>query len=74
MICCRLVNGQWPAKNILLHCDNVSTVEIINKKVDPKSIMKIMRILTWCPAIGNVTVHAKHIASVGRCHFSFTDG
>ena len=48
-----------------VHCDNLSTVCIINKgRSHAQPIMKLMRRLTWCAAKGNFVIIAKHIPGI----------
>jgi hypothetical protein len=62
VISCVLWGNEWARKRILFHCDNMATVEIINKgRSKVKTIMKLMRKLTFCAASCQFTVHAKHI-------------
>lgn len=52
----------WSRKRILFHCDNTATVSIICKgRSKSPMIMKLMRRLTLCCALGNLTVSAVHI-------------
>ncbi|VDI15420.1 Hypothetical predicted protein [Mytilus galloprovincialis] len=52
-------------KRIVFHCDNESTVNIINKgRSKVQDIMKLMRKLTWLAAINNFTFSSKHIPGV----------
>lgn len=65
VVACIIWGGEWSRKRILFHCDNMATVEIINKgRSKIKLIMKLMRRLTFCAAIGNFTVHARHVPGV----------
>ena len=58
---------EWKRKRIVFHCDNLSTVSIINKgRSKIPVIMSLMRKLTWSAAIGNYTVQAKHILGVNN--------
>lgn len=67
VMACVLWGHYWPRKRILFHCDNLGTVEIINKgRSKVKSIMKLMRKLTWCAAYNNFTIHAQHIPGVSN--------
>ena len=53
---------QWKRKRLLFYCDNLATVNIINKgRSKSKMIMNLMRKLTFCSAVNNVTLHAEHI-------------
>ncbi|CAG2240598.1 unnamed protein product [Mytilus edulis] len=55
----------WTRKRIVFHCDNESTVNIINKgRSKVQDIMKLMRKLTWLAAINNFTFSSKHIPGV----------
>ena len=52
-------------KRIVFHCDNESTVHIINKgRSKVQDIMKLMRKLTWLAATNNFTFSSKHIPGV----------
>jgi hypothetical protein len=52
-------------KRIVFHCDNESTVHIINKgRSKVQDIMKLMRKLTWLSATNNFTFSSKHIPGV----------
>lgn len=65
VMACVLWGQFWPRKRILFHCDNLATVEIINKgRSKIKSIMKLMRKLTWQAAGSNFTIHAQHIPGI----------
>lgn len=56
---------QWRAKKILFYCDNLATVNIINKgRSKALHIMKLMRKLTWLAACCNFTFHAEHVPGV----------
>ena len=62
IVACVLWGNKWNRKRILFHCDNMSTVQIINKgRSKVKVIMKLLRRLTWCAAKHNFTVHAQHV-------------
>ena len=55
----------WIKKRIVFHCDNESTVHIINKgRSKVQDIMKLMRKLTWLAATNNFTFSSKHIPGV----------
>jgi hypothetical protein len=57
-----LWGGEWNAKRILFHCDNLATVQIIERGRSPvDAIMKLVRRLTWEALTGNFTVRAAHI-------------
>ncbi|XP_033745599.1 uncharacterized protein LOC117331113 [Pecten maximus] len=59
---CMLWGHQWTKKRILFHCDNMATVDIISKgRSKIKSIMRLVRTLTYYSAMNNYVVHAKHI-------------
>ncbi|CAG2197904.1 unnamed protein product [Mytilus edulis] len=52
----------WSTKRILFHCDNMSSVYIINKgRSKCNVIMNLVRRLTWCAAKFNFVVHAAHV-------------
>ena len=60
--CAVLWGNSWSNKRILFHCDNISTVHIINKgRSSAQNIMRLMRKLTWCALNFNFTIHATHI-------------
>ena len=62
VVACVLWGKQWKKLRIVFHCDNMSTVQIINKgRSKGKTIMKLMRKLTWCSATFNFTIHAQHV-------------
>ena len=62
VVSCVLWGTEWKNLRILFHCDNLSTVNIINKgRSKVKVIMKLLRKLTWCSAINNFFVRAKHV-------------
>ena len=62
VVSCVLWGNKWNRKRILFHCDNMSTVQIINKgRSKVKVIMKLPRRLAWCAAKHNFTVHAQHV-------------
>ena len=62
VIVCFLWGEQWNKKRILFHCDNMATVQILNKGRSKTSIInKLMRMLTWLAAKYNFTVHAEHV-------------
>ena len=62
VVSCVLWGDKWNRKRILFHCDNMYTVQIINKgRSKVKVIMKLLRRLTWCAAKHNFTVHAQHL-------------
>ncbi|VDH95073.1 Hypothetical predicted protein [Mytilus galloprovincialis] len=53
---------EWSTKRILFHCDNMSSVYIINKgRSKCNVIMNLVRRLTWCAAKFNFVVHAVHV-------------
>lgn len=55
----------WKRKRIVFHCDNLGTVQIIQKgRSKVPSIMLLMRKLTWCAAVYNFCVYAKHVPGV----------
>ena len=59
---CVLWGHQWCRLRIVFNCDNLSTVEIINKgRSKIPSIMKLMHKLTYHTAFYHYTVYAKHI-------------
>ena len=65
VMACVLWGSEWPRKRILFFCDNMSSVNIINKVRSKISlIMSLVRKLTWCSANNNFTLHAKHIPGV----------
>lgn len=71
VMACVLWGSEWARKRIIFHCDNMATVEIINKgRSKIKCIMQLMRRMTWCAAIGNFTVKAEHIPGI---HNSIAD-
>nr|XP_055074593.1 uncharacterized protein LOC129454107 [Misgurnus anguillicaudatus] len=52
----------WSRKRITMYCDNVATVEIINKgRSHCQAIMSILRRVTWQSVINNFTIKAEHI-------------
>ena len=62
VIACFLWGEQWNKKRILFHCDNMATVQILNKGRSKTSIInKLMKMLTWLAAKYNFTVHAEHV-------------
>lgn len=62
VMACVLWGHEWSRRRILFHCDNMSTVEIINRgRSKVNLIMKLMRKLTLQSALCNFTVHAEHI-------------
>ena len=62
VVACVLWGKDWSRRRVLFNCDNMATVEIINKgRSKVNIIMKLMRKLTWCSAINNFTIHAKHV-------------
>ena len=61
VIACFLWGKQWNKKRILFHCDNMATVQILNKGRSKNNVInKLMRMLTWITAQCNFTVHAEH--------------
>ncbi|CAG2233319.1 unnamed protein product [Mytilus edulis] len=53
---------EWSTKRILFHCDNMSSVYIINKgRSKCNVIMNLVRRLTLCAAKFNFVVHAVHV-------------
>ncbi|XP_060063752.1 uncharacterized protein LOC132544202 [Ylistrum balloti] len=65
VMACVLWGQEWTKKRIVFHCDNMSTVDIINKGRSKVSlIMKLMRKLTLVSAYYNFTVRAKHIPGI----------
>lgn len=57
-----LWGSRWHRKRILFHCDNLGTVHIIKKgRSKSKSVMMLMRKLTWCALINQFSVYAEHI-------------
>jgi hypothetical protein len=68
VMACVLWGCHWAQKRILFYCDNLGTVEIINKgRSKVQSIMNLMRRLTYHAAVCNFTVHAKHIPGNSNC-------
>lgn len=68
VMACVLWGHTWCRKRILFHCDNLSTVEIINKgRSKIPSIMKLMRTLTYHSAMHSFVIHSKHIPGVKNC-------
>lgn len=62
VMACVLWGHLWACKKLLFHCDNLATVEIINKgRSKVNSIMKLMRKLTFHAASHNFVIHAVHI-------------
>ena len=63
IVTCAVTWGpNWSRKRILFHCDNLATVNIINKgRSQSPNIMKLMRKLTLCAAKNNFIIHARHI-------------
>ena len=62
---CIIWGQNWTRHRILFYCDNLATVEIINKgRFKNSSIMKLTRKLTFHSALNNYVIHAKHIAGV----------
>ena len=62
VVSCVLWGAEWKKLRILFHCDNMSTVNIINKgRSKVKVIMKLLRKLTWCSAVNNFFVRAEHV-------------
>ena len=62
VVACVLWGKDWSGQRVLFNCDNTATVQIINKgRSKVNIIMKLMRKLTWCSAISNFTIHAKHV-------------
>ena len=62
VVACFLWGSQWLKKRILFHCDNMATVQIINKgRSKVKIINKLMRKLTWLAAQYSFTVHTEHV-------------
>ena len=65
VMACLLWGDTWPRKLILFHCDNQTTVDIIRKgRSKVKSIMKLMRTLTFHAACNHYIIHAVHIDGV----------
>ena len=65
VMACALWGHEWQRKRILFHCDNMATVDIISKgRSKVKSIMKLMRKLTFLAALNNYVIHAKHIEGI----------
>ena len=65
VMACIIWGQNWTRHRILFYCDNLATVEIINKgRSKNSSIMKLMRKLTFHSALNNYVIHAKHIAGV----------
>lgn len=65
VMACMLWGKFWNRKRILFNCDNIATVEIINKgRSKISSIMKLMRTLTYQSAINGFVIHAQHIPGV----------
>lgn len=55
----------WHKKRIVFYCDNLGTVQIIQKgRSKIPFIMKLMRRLTWCAMKYNFCVYAEHIPGV----------
>lgn len=68
VMACLLWGDKWKRKRILFHCDNRATVDIICKgRSKIKSIMKLMRTLTFHAASNHYIIHAKHIEGTKNC-------
>ena len=62
VVACVLWSERWSRKRILFHCDNMATVQIINKgRSKVPLIMKFIRKLTWTAATHNFIIHAEHV-------------
>lgn len=67
VMACVLWGHNWNRKRILFHCDNMSTVDIISKgRSKVKSIMKLMRKLTFHAATHHFIIHAQHIPGINN--------
>jgi hypothetical protein len=67
VMACVLWGHQWSRLRIVLYCDNMSTVDIINKgRSKVLSIMKLMRKLTYHSALNNYVIYAKHIPGINN--------
>ena len=57
VLACVLWGKDWSRRRVLFNCDNIATVEIINKgRSKVNIIMKLICKLTWCSAINNFTI------------------
>ena len=55
----------WKTKRVIFMCDNQSTVRIVQKaRSRCLAIMRLMRTLTWTPAMNNFHFSAKHLPGV----------
>lgn len=55
----------WSKKRILFYCDNMSTVQIVQKgRSKVPCIMQLMRRLTWTSAKFNFCIYAQHLPGV----------
>lgn len=53
---------QWSGQRIVFMCDNIATVQVINKgRSKSAPLMQLMRRLTLCAMMNNFVVTAKHI-------------
>lgn len=53
---------EWSASSILVHCDNESTVQCINKgRSHSPALMPMLRRLTWISACDQFIIRAKHV-------------
>ena len=67
VMACVVWGHNWNRKRILFHCDNMSTVDIISKgRSKVKSIMKLMRKLTFHAATHHFIIHAQHIPGINN--------
>ena len=68
VMACVLWGHHWGRKRIVFNCDNLATVEIINKgRSKIPSIMKLMRKLTYHSAMHSFIIHSQHIRTETNC-------
>jgi hypothetical protein len=62
-----LWGSEWQRKRILFHCDNMATVYILKKgRSRDKTIMRLMRKLTFSAAKFSFSVHSVHLSSASN--------
>lgn len=62
----------WSTKKVLFNCDNLGTVQIIQKgRSKSPLIMKLMRRLTLCSIKNNFCVYAAHVPGKNNCLADF---
>jgi hypothetical protein len=65
IVCAKLWGKHWKGKRIVISCDNMVSVEVINTgRARDKFLLKCLRELTFIAATSEFEIRARHIAGV----------